>query len=118
NWFTMINVPYDRGQDWQMMAQIARTHVLRKLSFILKRDISTLIHQERIVTPDIIDKKTLSYTGSLYGTSSNDRMAAFARHPNKSPDFDNLFFLGGSVHPGGGIPLCLFSASIVDDMIP
>lgn len=118
NWFTMINVPYDRGQDWQMMAQIARTHVLRKLSFILKRDIATLIHQERIVTPDIIDKKTLSYTGSIYGTSSNDRMAAFARHPNKSPDFDNLFFLGGSVHPGGGIPLCLFSASIVDDMIP
>lgn len=117
NWFTMINVPYDSGQDWESLREIARASILRKLSNILKRDIGTLIRQERIVTPDIIDKQTLSYTGSLYGTSSNDKMAAFARHPNQSPDFRNLYFLGGSVHPGGGIPLCLLSAKIVDELI-
>jgi phytoene dehydrogenase-like protein len=38
-------------------------------------------------------------------------MAAFFRHPNFSKT-KGLYFVGGSVHPGGGIPLCLSSAKI------
>jgi phytoene dehydrogenase-like protein len=45
-------------------------------------------------------------------------MSAFFRHPNFSNQFNNLYFCGGSVHPGGGIPLALCSAKIVDDLIP
>jgi hypothetical protein len=37
-------------------------------------------------------------------------MAAFLRHPNFHRQIPNLFFVGGSAHPGGGIPLCLLSA--------
>lgn len=55
--------------------------------------------------------------GALYGISSNDPMAAFLRHPNKVSAFSNVYFVGGSVHPGGGIPLCLASAKIVDKLI-
>jgi phytoene dehydrogenase-like protein len=44
-------------------------------------------------------------------------MAAFLRHPNFSSDIRGLFFCGGSVHPGGGIPLCVLSGKIVADMI-
>jgi phytoene dehydrogenase-like protein len=55
--------------------------------------------------------------GSLYGTSSNSKMAAFFRHPNFSNAIKNLYFVGGSVHPGGGIPLCLKSAKIMSEMI-
>jgi phytoene dehydrogenase-like protein len=40
------------------------------------------------------------------------------RHPNFSKELKGLYFTGGSVHPGGGIPLCLASAKIVSDMIP
>jgi phytoene dehydrogenase-like protein len=53
----------------------------------------------------------------LYGTSSNSRWAAFLRHANYSSSIKGLFFTGGSVHPGGGIPLCLKSAKIVCDLI-
>jgi phytoene dehydrogenase-like protein len=53
----------------------------------------------------------------LYGTASNNRMAAFFRHPNFSKRIDSLYFCGGSVHPGGGIPLALSSAKIVDSLI-
>jgi len=56
--------------------------------------------------------------GALYGASSNDVFAAFLRHPNFSSQIKNLYFCGGSVHPGGGIPLCLLSAKIVSDLIP
>ncbi|RYE26084.1 MAG: phytoene desaturase, partial [Sphingobacteriaceae bacterium] len=64
-----------------------------------------------------IESKTSSYQGSLYGTSSNSQFAAFLRHSNKSSKVKNLFFCGGSVHPGGGIPLALLSAKIVSDWV-
>jgi phytoene dehydrogenase-like protein len=44
--------------------------------------------------------------------------AAFLRHANFSSSIKNLWFCGGSVHPGGGIPLCLKSAKIAASMIP
>jgi phytoene dehydrogenase-like protein len=59
----------------------------------------------------------MSYMGSLYGTSSNSKMAAFLRHPNFSKGYKGLYFVGGSVHPGGGIPLCLRSAAIMSHMV-
>jgi phytoene dehydrogenase-like protein len=55
--------------------------------------------------------------GSLYGTSSNSKMAAFLRHPNFSKTIKGLYFVGGSVHPGGGIPLCLKSAKIMSEIV-
>jgi phytoene dehydrogenase-like protein len=44
-------------------------------------------------------------------------MSAFLRHRNKSRDLDGLYFCGGSVHPGGGIPLCLLSGRIVSELV-
>jgi phytoene dehydrogenase-like protein len=67
--------------------------------------------------PRSIEFKTQSYQGALYGAASNDRYAAFLRHPNFSRTRDNIYFCGGSVHPGGGIPLCLLSAKITSDLI-
>jgi phytoene dehydrogenase-like protein len=61
--------------------------------------------------------RTSSAQGALYGNSSNNKFAAFLRHANFSSDIKNLYFVGGSVHPGGGIPLALSSAKIVADMI-
>ncbi len=117
NWFTMINVPYNQGQDWDQLIEQSRQNILGKLSQILKTEIAPLIECEEILDPRSIESKTMSYTGSLYGTSSNTKWAAFARHPNQSPQYGNLYFVGGSVHPGGGVPLCLLSSKIVDDLI-
>jgi phytoene dehydrogenase-like protein len=44
-------------------------------------------------------------------------MAAFMRHPNFSRQIQGLYFVGGSVHPGGGIPLCLKSAAIMAKLV-
>jgi phytoene dehydrogenase-like protein len=55
--------------------------------------------------------------GALYGNASNNIFAAFLRHKNFSSNIKGLYFCGGSVHPGGGIPLCLNSAKIAVDLI-
>jgi diapolycopene oxygenase len=117
NWFVMVNVPHDQGQDWAVLTQHTRTIVLRKLSQALGREIEPLIRTERVWTPPGIAADTSSFGGALYGSSSNNTLAAFLRHPNFSGALEGLYFCGGSVHPGGGIPLCLLSASIVADLI-
>ncbi|WP_184543604.1 1-hydroxycarotenoid 3,4-desaturase CrtD [Mucilaginibacter sp. FT3.2] len=117
NWFTMINVPANTGQDWDSLIATARENILKKLTRILGDDIGSLIVSETILDPRGIESKTSSYQGSLYGTSSNSRFAAFLRHANRSAKIKNLYFCGGSVHPGGGIPLCLLSAKIVSGWI-
>jgi len=116
NWFVMVNVPSNEGQDWDFLRGQIRRNVIAKLSRILKVDIEALIIEEDYLDPIRIEERTSSYAGALYGASSNDRMAAFFRHPNFST-VKGLYFVGGSVHPGGGIPLCLLSAKIVDDIV-
>jgi phytoene dehydrogenase-like protein len=118
NWYVMINTPPDYGQDWSIIVKNLRSIVIKKLSNQLEVDLEKMIVSEKIITPRIIQKKSKSYMGALYGTSSNNLFSAFLRHPNFSNRVKNLYFCGGSVHPGGGIPLCLLSAKIVDDLIP
>ena len=117
NWFILINSPFDNGQDWEKIKKDLRKNIIKKINSTLKVDIESNIVGEKILTPVDIESETLSKFGSLYGSSSNSLKSAFVRHPNFSKNINNLYFCGGSVHPGGGIPLCLNSAKIVSDLI-
>jgi len=117
NWFILINSPYDSGQDWNNIKKTLRQNIIRKINHTLNISIEKHIVMEEVFTPKDIEIKTLSQYGSLYGSSSNSLMSAFLRHPNFSKKIKNLYFCGGSVHPGGGIPLCLNSAKIVSKLI-
>jgi phytoene desaturase len=117
NWFVMINVPENVGQDWDAEIAQARKNIIAKINRILNTDIGNYIKHEIVRDPRNIENETFSFRGSLYGNSSNNSMAAFSRHPNHRRAFPGLYFVGGSVHPGGGIPLCLASAKIVDKQI-
>ncbi len=113
NWFTMVNVPNNQGQDWDTLIEEARTNILAKLSKLLGVEVGPLIEVEQILDPRRIESKTSSALGALYGNSSNNLFSAFLRHSNVSKRVSGLFFCGGSVHPGGGIPMSLASAKLV-----
>ena len=117
NWFILLNAPNNTGQDWDSIIARARQNVIRKLSHNLGVDVGSLIETEAVLDPRSIETRTSSSQGALYGNSSNNRFAAFLRHANFSREFSNLYFVGGSVHPGGGIPLCLLSAKIATQLV-
>jgi phytoene desaturase len=117
NWFVMINVPANTNYDAAALKEIVKKYIVEKVNRILHTDIEKHIVAEEILHPQTIETNTGSYLGSLYGTSSNTKRAAFLRHPNFTSHIKNLYCCGGSVHPGGGIPLCLKSAKIVSDLI-
>ncbi|MGB5982047.1 MAG: 1-hydroxycarotenoid 3,4-desaturase CrtD [Nonlabens sp.] len=117
NWFVMINAPGNYDQDWDSLVSKSRDRILSKIKKCLQLDISNNVEEEYVLTPPMIEQNTSSYRGALYGAASNNQMAAFLRHPNFNRKLKNLYHVGGSVHPGGGIPLCLLSAKITSDLI-
>jgi phytoene desaturase len=117
NWFVMVNVPHNHSHGQINYATKLRKLVIEKINRILKTSIEELIEAEEILDPFSIETQTSSWGGSLYGNASNSKWAAFLRHANFSSTIKNLYFSGGSVHPGGGIPLALLSGKIVSNII-
>ncbi len=117
NWFVMINVPHNTSGQPIEYVQEMRKHIVAKINRVLKTDIEQYIEVEEVLDPYLIEQRTSSAGGSLYGNSSNNKYAAFLRHANNSSKIKNMYFVGGSVHPGGGIPLGMLSAKIVSEMI-
>jgi len=117
NWFVMINTPPDSGQDWAREVVTIREIILNRLSQALNANLRENILCEQVTTPLTLAGRTGSMGGAIYGRASNNKFSAFLRHPNFSSDIKGLYFCGGSVHPGGGIPLCLHSANIVEQLI-
>lgn len=117
NWFVMVNAPRFDGKSEETLVLQARERIIEKLNKCLVTDVSSLIECEEVLTPSMIEERTGSYAGSLYGTASNNMFSAFLRHTNFHSNYKGLYFVGGSVHPGGGIPLCLNSAKIVAQCI-
>ncbi|WP_422124227.1 phytoene desaturase family protein [Planococcus sp. X10-3] len=72
-------------------------------------DIRSHLVEEKTYTSSFIAENFNAYRGSLYGPSSHKKKDAFLRPANASPDIKNLYFVGGSTHPGGGSPMVTMS---------
>lgn len=117
NWFVMVNAPFNDGQNWEKEISIARKNIIGRINRILNINIEEEILFEKVLSPKNLEEKTGAYRGSIYGISSDKRTSAFLRQQNKSRTIKNLYFCGGSAHPGGGIPLVILSGKIVSDII-
>jgi phytoene desaturase len=118
NLFVLVNAPpLSPGFDWKEESGRYRTTVLGTLARhgveLPEEDIDT----EEVITPADFQARYNAHRGAIYGTSSNSRLAAFFRPPNRSRKLRNLFFAGGSAHPGGGIPLVLLSGKITAGLV-
>ena len=110
-WFLMVNTPPAVGIDRKLMT----AGVLNRLA---ERgfDLRDRIEFTRTLIPADFDARYRAYGGAIYGSSSNGKRAAFNRPHNIGP-VDGLYLVGGSTHPGGGLPMVATSAQIVADVI-
>ena len=114
NLFVMTNPPAlgDRF-DWQREAPRYRDLVLTKLEHMGLSDLRERIVVEQNWTPLDLQSRYGAYRGAIYGLSSNGWRQGFLRPPQASPDVKGLYYVGGSTHPGGGVPLCALSGTNV-----
>jgi len=118
NLFVLVNAPYTSEKtDWQKEAKNYRDLIIKKLESFGLNDLENSIDYEQILTPEDFETKYHANRGSIYGISSNGVFSAFMRVPNKARETENLYFVGGATHPGGGIPLVLLSGKMTSEMI-
>jgi phytoene desaturase len=111
NWFLLVNTPPSISID----ASAYEATVLDRLA-AHGVDLRSRIRWTETISPADIEQRTGSPGGSIYGTSSNGWRAAFNRPANRGA-VPGLYLVGGSSHPGGGLPLVTISARIVAEMI-
>ena len=118
NLFVLVNAPaLTPAANWDAWAGPYRKLVLDRLEAAGLPDLRRHIVIERMLTPSTFAGRFNAFGGALYGFSSNNRLAAFRRPANRAPGLPGLFFVGGSAHPGGGIPLALLSARLVANAV-
>jgi diapolycopene oxygenase len=118
NMFILVNAPpLGKEFDWATQARSYRDLIIQRLTERGLTDLERHIEVEHMITPEDFHHRYNAHRGAIYGTSSNSRFSAFLRPPNRSRDVRQLYFVGGSSHPGGGIPLVLLSGKIVANMI-
>lgn len=118
SWFVLVNAPRhdpQNGMDWRTGAAEYAQVLIKKLD-ALGLNVSSRLDQMQFRTPLDLEQYALAPGGSIYGTSSNSARSAFLRASNRST-VKNLYCVGGSSHPGGGLPLVGISAEIVAQMI-
>ncbi len=111
NLFVLVNAPYLSDKiDWDQKKDQYQEHIIRILQERGLSDLGDHIVYSNTITPQDFYQKYRSNKGSIYGTSSNSKLSAFQRPKNKCRSIKGLYLVGGSTHPGGGIPLVTLSA--------
>lgn len=111
NLFILVNAPYlSDSYLWEEQGEKYGDKIIQELDKRGLDNLSNHIFFRKSINPQDFYQKYLSNKGSIYGTSSNNKFSAFLRPRNKSTNIDKLYFVGGSTHPGGGIPLVIQSA--------
>ena len=123
SWFVLVNAPRHGGSsqrgtiDWREpgLAERYGDHVLTLLAE-RGMDVRSRLLWREIRTPADLEQSAAAPGGAIYGTSSNSPSAAFTRPANRTA-VDGLYLVGGSSHPGGGLPLVGMSARLVAELI-
>ena len=111
NWFILVTTPPGVRLDGPAAASVLLDRLAAR-----GVDLRQRVAWSETITPTDFAARYRSPGGAIYGTSSNGRRAAFIRPGNRGA-VRGLYLVGGSSHPGGGLPLVAMSARIVASMI-
>jgi len=118
NLYILVHTPPLIGeQKWPEWRRPYRDLILKKLERCGFENISQHIIAESWLTPQDIDSSYLVYKGAIYGLASHGRFKGGFKNSNRSEDFENLYFCGGSVNPGPGVPMVLMSGQVAAECV-
>jgi phytoene desaturase len=112
------HVDKNKNQDWDFLKEKTRAAVIRRLKLQGLDDIEDHIKTEICLTPVYWENNCNISRGSVFGSLAHNilQMGYFRPH-NQHARYKNLFFTGGSTHPGNGIPNVLLSAQLTAERI-
>jgi phytoene desaturase len=114
NYFILVNTPA-RSEPWTAEEiRSYRARIVTRLERFGFHQLEKRIVAEQAFTSGDFARRDLAYHGSLYGWASHSVRTSLFRPAMRA---GNVFFAGGTTHPGGGIPLVLLSGKMAADSI-
>jgi len=105
-------------EDWLKLRQIGRNSIIERLKKEGLEDIEEHIKFEICYLPQTWKSVFNVSRGSVFGSINHSIMQmGYFRPKNKHSKYKNLYFAGGSTHPGNGVPLVLLSAKLTSQRI-
>ncbi len=121
NWFVLVNAPAldpKHPVDWPQIRESYGAHIIERLERRFGfEDLASHIRVQRFFTPADFETRYLARGGALYGFASHRPLSAFRRPPMQPRGMKNFYFVGGSTHPGGGLPLVCLGGKMVAEQI-
>lgn len=112
------HIPYIQDEPFTEEEYKAfENRVLDKLENMGMTDLRRNIVTKDVWLPEDIKENYYSDRGAIYGTVSDKKRNKGFKHAKKSELYDNLYFVGGTVNPGGGMPMVTLSGQQVHDKI-
>jgi phytoene desaturase len=102
-WFVLVNAPSDVAADWRVEGErvVERLGVADRL----------LAWEPR--TPADLERETGALGGAIYGAAPHGRLGSLRRPGHRVRGIRGLYRVGGTAHPGGGLPLVMLGARLV-----
>ncbi|SFK38129.1 diapolycopene oxygenase [Halobacillus dabanensis] len=118
NLFVLTHVPplenkKRKPNDWDAY----RETVLDKLERMGMKGLRDSIEFEYRFTPEDLETLYGPNGGSIYGIAADRKSNGGFKIPSKSQVYNGLYFVGGSTHPGGGVPMVTLSGQLTADLI-
>jgi phytoene desaturase len=102
SWFVLVNAPaIGDGADWEGEAE-------RLIDRLGVRD---RIAARALRTPGDLQRETGGVAGAIYGVAPHGRLGTLRKPSTRVRGIAGLHLTGGTVHPGGGLPLVLLGAA-------
>ncbi|WP_210608374.1 phytoene desaturase family protein [Priestia flexa] len=118
NLFILTHVPpLKEGEDWSAIEEQYRDVVLTKLEAMGLNGLRNSIEFEERFTPNTLQQLYGANGGSIYGVATDRKKNGGFKIPARSQILSNLYFVGGSTHPGGGVPMVTLSGQLTADAI-
>jgi len=107
NLFVLANAP-SGGVDWEAEGERYEAALLARLG-LEKERVAFVMRR----TPADLEQLTGAVGGAIYGVAPHGRLGTLRRPPNAVRGVRGLWRVGGTTHPGGGLPLVLLSGRTV-----
>ena len=103
NWFVLANAPTGVGADWEAEAD----RVVARLG------VGDRVRARHVRSPTDLEAETGALGGAIYGDAPHGRLGSVGRPGHRVRGVKNLWRVGGTAHPGGGLPLVMLGGALV-----
>ncbi len=116
--YVLVPVPrLGPGTDWSKQGAAFREIVFDRLEASGLHDLRKHTVVQHECTPEDFSSRFNLANGSAFGLSHSFRQVGYMRPGNKASQLDNLYLVGASTVPGGGIPMVIIGSRLVTERV-